>query len=49
MKLTPEELQWINKRMDWYTIKYQEIYDEILDYIITAIEAKRAIGDNRPI
>jgi len=35
--------------MDWYSIKYQEIYDEILDHIITAIEAKRTIGDNRAI
>jgi len=49
MKLTPEELQWIEKRMGWYTIRYQEIYDEILDHIITAIEVKRATGDNRPI
>lgn len=49
MKLTAEELQWIDKRMDWYTIKYQEIYDEIFDHIVTAIEEKRTNGDNRSI
>ena len=49
MTLTAEELNWINKRMNWYGIKYQEIYDEILDHIITGIETARADGDNRII
>lgn len=49
MKLTTKELEWIDKRMDWYDIKYQEIYDEILDHIITAIEEARRDGDQRAI
>jgi hypothetical protein len=49
MILTTEELNWINKRMDWYDIKYQEIYDEILDHILTGIEAARTGGDKRSI
>ena len=49
MTLTGTELEWINKRMDWYDIKYQEIYDEIADHIITAIEKERQEGDNRTI
>ena len=47
--LTPEELQWIGKRMEWYDIKYQEVYDEVSDHIITGIEAARAAGDKRNI
>ena len=49
MILTTEELKWINKRMEWYDIKYQEIYDEIFDHIITGIEAARVSGDHRTI
>lgn len=49
MKLSVNELQWIDKRMQRYSIKYQEVYDEVSDQIITAIEAARANGDERNI
>ena len=49
MSLTTRELYWINKRMDWYGIKFQEIYEEIADHIISAIEVERAAGDHQPI
>ena len=49
MKLTTEELDWVKKRMDWYDIKFQEIYDEVADHIITGIEAAREDGDQRNI
>jgi len=49
MSLTVRELDWIKKRMDWYGIKFQEIYDEIADHIITAIEKERSAGDQRTI
>jgi hypothetical protein len=49
MILSPEELQWVTDRMKIYDIKYQEIYYEMLDHILTAIEAKRDNTDNREI
>ncbi|MBD1392518.1 hypothetical protein [Mucilaginibacter glaciei] len=49
MILTTEETQWVADRMKMYDIKYQEIYYEILDHILTAIELKRGNGDNREI
>lgn len=49
MKITQEELAWIIKRIDWYEIKYQEIYDELFDHIVTAIETERENGNSRPI
>ncbi len=49
MKLKLDELRWIEKRMEIYVIKFQEIYDEILDHIITAIEERRENGDARAI
>jgi hypothetical protein len=49
MILSPEELQWVTERMKIYDIKYQEIYYELLDHILTAIEARRDNGDNREI
>ncbi|SDD63717.1 hypothetical protein SAMN05216464_102138 [Mucilaginibacter pineti] len=49
MKLSNDELMWINERMKIYDIKFQEIYNEILDHIITAIEEKRTNGDKRDI
>jgi len=49
MNLSERELDWINKRMDWYGIKYQEIYNEIFDHIVSAIELERAEGDKRTI
>jgi hypothetical protein len=49
MKLTQSELDWVDKRMDWYDIKFQEIYDELADHIISAIEVERENGDTRII
>jgi hypothetical protein len=49
MILTTDELQWVKERMKIYDIKYQEIYDEILDHIITAIEERRTAGNNKDI
>ncbi|WP_374950609.1 hypothetical protein [Mucilaginibacter sp.] len=49
MILTSSEMQWVSDRMKVYDIKYQEIYYEILDHIITAIELKRTGGDTREI
>ena len=49
MILTAEELKWVANRMTWYDIKYQEVFDELNDHIITAIETARAAGDDRDI
>ncbi|WP_214071567.1 hypothetical protein [Mucilaginibacter sp. dw_454] len=49
MRLSTEEIIWIKERMQIYVIKYQEIYDEILDHILTAIEERRSAGDERAI
>jgi hypothetical protein len=49
MKLTPAELLWIDERLNSYGIKYQEIYNEIKDHLLTAIEIARAEGDSRGI
>jgi hypothetical protein len=49
MKLSTAEIEWVKERMQIYVIKYQEIYDEILDHVLTAIEEKRNAGDRQPI
>jgi hypothetical protein len=49
MILSAEELQWVTDRMKVYGIKYQEIYNELFDHILTAIEDKRKDGDERDI
>jgi len=49
MTLSSQELIWIRDRMGYYDIKYQEIYDEVLDHILTAIEERRKAGDARQI
>jgi hypothetical protein len=49
MILTDEETQWVTERMKVYKIKYQEVYNEVFDHILTAIEDKRSAGDDRPI
>ena len=49
MILSTDELQWVTNRMRVYDIKYQEIYNELFDHVITAIEVKRAAGDSREI
>lgn len=49
MILTTTELDWINDQMKTCKIRYQEIYDEIFDHILTAVEEKRKAGDDRTI
>lgn len=49
MKFTAEETSWITDRLNWYDIPYQEIFNEIADHIITAIETKREEGDTRDV
>ncbi|MEO3404472.1 hypothetical protein AAFN85_11265 [Mucilaginibacter sp. CAU 1740] len=49
MILTADELKWIDDRLKIYDIQYREIYDEIADHIITAIEEKRKAGDTSEI
>lgn len=45
MVLTTEERAWVTERMKIYDIKYQEIYDELLDHILTAMEIRRREGN----
>ncbi len=47
MKLDYWDLDYIHTRMKNYEIKYQEIYNELFDHIVTAIEEKRTEGDTR--
>jgi len=49
MNLTTIDLNYINHRMETYDIKYQEVYDEIKDHVISAVEDIRAKGDDRNI
>jgi hypothetical protein len=49
MKLTAEELTWVDGQLARYEIKFQEIYDELRDHILTAIENLRTEGDTRSI
>jgi Ca2+-binding EF-hand superfamily protein len=49
MILSTQEIEWVKERMNIYVIKYQEIYDEILDHILTAIEERRKAGDDQNI
>ncbi len=49
MSLTPDELTWINGRMKTYQLKYGDIYNEILDHIISAIEKERGAGNGNNI
>lgn len=44
MKLTYWEMDYIHNRMKNYEIKFQEIYNELFDHIVTAIEERRAAG-----
>lgn len=48
MILTAEDISWISHRLNKYDIKYQEIFDELNDHLITAIEDLRQNGDQRP-
>lgn len=49
MTLNTVDLDYINHRMDTYDIKYQEIYDEIKDHMVSAVETARGGGDERNI
>jgi hypothetical protein len=49
MILTPIDLNYIIHRMEMYDIKYQEVYDEIKDHVISAVEDMRTNGDQRNI
>ena len=39
MQLTSEQIDYIEKYIQWYDIKYYEIYMEILDHMILSVEA----------
>jgi len=49
MKLSATDLEYINQRLDEYELKYQEVYDELKDHVLLAIETARANGDERDI
>jgi multisubunit Na+/H+ antiporter MnhG subunit len=49
MILTTAEIEWVKERMRVYDIKYQEIYDEVLDHVLTAIEESREAGNTKAI
>ncbi|SDT46101.1 hypothetical protein SAMN05216490_3567 [Mucilaginibacter mallensis] len=49
MKLDYWDLDCIHTRMKSYDIKYQEIYNELFDHIVTAIEEKRAVDNSSSI
>jgi len=46
MKLNYWEQDYVHTRMKSHDIKFQEIYNELFDHIVTAIEAKKAGGDS---
>jgi uncharacterized membrane protein YqjE len=49
MKLTITDLKYINQCLDDNEFKYQEIYDEIKDHVLLAMETARENGDERDI
>lgn len=49
MILTTEEIAYVGERLNGHDIKYQEVYDELKDHLLTAIEQLRAGGDTRPV
>lgn len=49
MKLTAEEIAYVTEKLNTYDIKYQEIFDELKDHLLTAIENLRGQGDQRPM
>jgi len=49
MKLNNVDINYINQRMETYPIPYQEIYDELLDHVISAVETTRNNNDERDI
>jgi len=46
MKLDYWEMDYIHNRMKTYDIKFQEIYNELFDHIVTAIEERRETYDS---
>src|SRR6187402_3437697 len=49
MPLTADELTWVSQHMTIYKIPFQEVNDEVLDHIISAMEYARASGNNLPV
>ncbi len=49
MTFSYQEIDLIGLLLDTYQIKYQEIYDEIFDHMISAVEDIRGCGDQRSI
>lgn len=49
MRLTYWELDYVHEQMKNYAIKFQEIYNELFDHIVTAIEERREFGDTSSI
>lgn len=49
MKLTQTELSCIEQTLDKHDIKYQEVYNELKDHLMSAVEYARASGDERGI
>jgi len=49
MKLTEDEIGWINAWLKTCKIKFREVYEEVYDHIVSAIEQKRSQGDERGV
>ena len=49
MTLSITDIAYINTRLDECELKYQEVYDEIKDHVILAMESARLSGDERDI
>jgi len=49
MNLPVTDIEYIDSRLDEHELKYQEVYDEIRDHVLMAMETARAGGDERDI
>jgi len=49
VRLLPTDIAYIDTRLDEHGLKYQEVYDEIRDHLLLAMETSRANGDERDI
>jgi len=49
MILTTEEINYVSDRLNRHDIKFQEVYDELKDHMLTAIENLRTQGDTRSV
>lgn len=49
MKLSADELKWIEDGLKAYQIKYRDVHNEIFDHVVSAIEEKRKDGDSSNI